>query len=62
MHRSTHTVVDHLRAINRKLKVRHFADARAMAMDRGVHCFSPTEWAEITGAVMPEGAVWDEME
>jgi DNA-binding CsgD family transcriptional regulator len=60
MHRSTHTVVDHLRAINRKLKVRHFADARAKAMDRGVHCFKPEEWAEVTGAVMPSGDVWDD--
>ncbi|HLP86101.1 MAG TPA: helix-turn-helix transcriptional regulator [Phycisphaerales bacterium] len=62
MHRSTHTVVDHLRAINRKLKVRHFADARAIAMDRGVHCFTPAEWAEVTGAVMPEGAAWEDAE
>jgi hypothetical protein len=51
-----------LRAINRKLKVRHFADARAIAMDRGVHCFTPQEWAEVTGAVMPEAAAWEEVE
>jgi DNA-binding CsgD family transcriptional regulator len=47
LHRSEHTVRDHIKSIHGKLRVHHRGALVRLAIERGLQGFTPTQWAMI---------------